>query len=313
MARPETKTEVLVSSVFFDPQTPYTVLWGMWRLNQLVRETESDGIEVMPTRQIEIEVALGMTEGIRAEHQSPRTERGRDVFKREKDFRMSNRLRTLASCFLLPQIDQSFNSLVRIHKKVQEKTDRSLENTDRSLSAVLYPSAPLHRWETDRELAEKLPERLFQPCPEVVEKWQVKTPEDLIWKMRRRHYTGICFDTFHSRRPPFDNWRAVLPIIYGEVKEIHVSAGRVDIAGTPSEKAETIGDLEGLFDINLKTELNALLRWFYRQGWEGRVVIEIPPAGLAKYYQANILTPQQLTEGYRRVVENVREILLFGR
>ncbi|HUV72286.1 MAG TPA: hypothetical protein VMW25_04700 [Clostridia bacterium] len=304
MANPERSTQVLVPNILGDPGS---VVRGMRGIGRLVEKTGSDGAEVMPTPWLTIEVGSGLAvieeSGIIAGHLSPREKREPQVIWREiiEMVKPSN----LRSSLVFAESTRSYQTLVKIQKELKEKTGRELPT-------VFYPTAPDCPWERNEEEAGKFSQVLFQPCPEVVELWGVRSVEDLLAEMRRRHYTGICYDTLHARLvPELSDWRRSLlyPDFLEKVKEIHISAGRIDIA---QAEIDIMEELEGLFHPEKETELNWILWELYNHGWRGRVVIEVLYRALARRRGKRLLTSEQLREDYRAIIANVRGISIEG-
>jgi hypothetical protein len=300
-------SQVLVSNVLDPKAAPLTAFWGMRRIGQFVEGVESDGAEAMPTRWLTIEINYGLANieesGIISGHLSPRE--GGFL----KAFAHPSPLVGFASWAVLAESANSWRTLGKIQQELKVKTGRKLP-------VVLYPTATKHPWEEDEKAAERFPQVLFQPCPAVIKIWGVRTPEDLLAEMEKRHYTGgICYDTFHSRcsskeGPDFlSHWRKFLPKVLDRVKEVHVSAGRID---DPRTEIDTMSELEGLFNPELETELNWILWELYERDWNGRVVIEVPSRALAKRRQCQFLTSEQLTQDYKTIIANVRGILIEG-
>lgn len=305
MANPERRIEVLVPNILGDPGS---VVRGMRGIGKLVEETESDGAQVMPTPCLVWQVGKGWgaieESGIIAGHLSPRKKReSQGNFWRglKQEAKISN----LLDLVVFAESTRSYQTLLKIQKELKEKTGRELPT-------VFYPTALERPWEEDEEEAGRFSQVLFQPCLEVVKLWRVKSVEDLLVEMKKRRYTGICYDTLHARLvPELSDWRRTLlqPDFLEKVKEIHVSAGRIDIA---QDQIDTMEELEGLFNPEKETELNWILWKLYHHGWRGRVVIEVPYQALAQRRRKRLLIPRQLREDYRTIIANVRGILIEG-
>lgn len=279
----------------FDHSTLYTAIWPVEKFAQTAQDAGYQGLEVHPLQTIRagIQLQTGILNqkeknAIRSLHQSPRSEKSlSDVLKHPN--------RTLAAVFylILPERVRSLHTLERIQQAV-----------GRNLPVVLYPHRPGEASGTEKAFGEKL----FQPTPEIMASWGTKNIDDLILAMQQKGYDGFCLDLYHMRRsgnPSLLPWQQTLSRLLPYTKEIHVSAGRIDI----HEDIDTLAELRDLLDGTRKTELIPMLEAVKSAEWKGRIVTEIPAGGLRQVLgQGNTLSPKELVNQHKKIVTTIQRI-----
>ncbi len=143
--------------------------------------------------------------------------------------------------------------------------------------------------------------------------WQVTNPEELTAEAERRGYTGLCLDLFHMRAVDAEGsglnpWQETLPRLLPMAKEIHVAAGRVDIK---QGHIDTECELRELLAGQGRTDIIPMLKAIRDEGWQGRIVTEIPAAALHSLrLDRHVSTSiKDLIEDHRRIVSTIQNIL----
>lgn len=166
------------------------------------------------------------------------------------------------------------------HRTESLRTLQSLQKIRPDIPMTVYPAIN----EEEEALHSGLAHKLIQPNPDVVDAWNAKSFEDLMFQYDQRGY-GINLDLFHFLRlqscfllPPINE--AVL-IMGDQVKEIQYSANRTDFGkekGTPFEQELLAGTTLAYDDVIKKSskskEMRLLLEMF-DQGFQGSVVTEV--------------------------------------
>lgn len=182
--------------------------------------------------------------------------------------------------------------------------DRLQEIVGKKLDIVLYPKTTLFD-EAALGRHTNFGENTYQPTKEVMEMWGVTTIDEMIKKGESLGYTGITYDTSHSRT--ISPWQEHLPQLLeqGVIKEVHLSAGRTDMG-----YAKTVEELGDLLFGTKKTELLQMLQAIKDSDWQGRVITEIPINAIKDVRKRGaIVTPKQMIDDHRRIVDNTGAIL----
>jgi len=185
-----------------------------------------------------------------------------------------------------------------------EELNRLQEIVGRKLDIVLYPKADSLE-EAGLGRHTDFGENTYQPTSGVMRMWGVNTINEMLEKGESRGYTGLTWDTAHSKT--LSPWQENLPYLLekGVIKEIHLSAGRTDM-----DYEGTVGELGDLFYGTRKTELPQMLETIKSSGWKGRVVTEIPIGAIKDLRKRGpIITPEQMIEDHKRIVDNASAIL----
>lgn len=204
----------------------------------------------------------------------------------------------MASYIMFPERVNSIEGLERLQRIL-----------GRELPIVLYPSNPEEESGTDRRFSEKL----FQPTPEVMYNWGVKTVEELIGEANKRGYSGFCLDLFHIRGEDIEGvglnpWQETLPQLLPHTKEIHISAGRGDIR---QKRIDTKQELEDLLKGKGDSELLDIIRLIRESKWTGQVVTEIPAVSLhnIRTKRGLFASVKDLIHDHRKIVGNIQDML----
>lgn len=283
---------------FLDTRVPHTVLWTADKFVTIAKECGYDGVEWHPipapsgTQMKFGLVSDEVKNAISSVHQStPNQPTFMAAWNNPKRF-----IAVLYYIFL-PGTKTSLNFLEHIQKVV-----------GRSLPMVLYPPLTGGESGTDRDFGEKL----FQPTPEVMHAWKVKTARQLIKQSLSKGYTGFCLDTFHMRAKPFrgislNPWQNNLKTLLEFTKEIHISAGRTDFYQTKIDSQQELGDLiKGKGNSDITKILEAIKKY----NWEGPVVIETPAEGLFLLDKSLRPSVDLLVNYHKKIINTVRSILL---
>ncbi len=185
-----------------------------------------------------------------------------------------------------------------------EELNKLQEIVGRKLDIVLYPKDSSSE-EVQLGRHTDFGENTYQPTRDVMKMWGVKTIDEMLRKGESLGYTGITYDTAHSRT--LSPWQEHLPDLLerGIVKEIHLSAGRIDMGYD-----NAIAELSDLLFGTRHTELLQMLQTIKDSGWQGRVVTEIPIGAIKVLKKRGpIITPKQMMDDHRRIVDNASAIL----
>lgn len=281
----------------FDKSMLQSAFWTADTFADVTHQAGYTGMEWHPVRGIRagIQVNHGrissdVNDSIRSLHQSWRSEKNlKEVWQHP------NRPLAAISYVLLPERVSSLQDLSRLQTKLGKK-----------LPIVLYPDEKNSG--ADMHFAEKL----FQPLPEVMRDWGVKTPGDLIAEAGLRRYTGSCLDLFHMREAAesgdLNPWEKTLPQLLSYTKEIHVAAGRTDIK---QEHIDTMQELEDIKTGRGDSDMLKMLSLIRESNWTGRVVTEIPAASLHALRSKNHqpISVKYLIEDHKRIVGNLQAML----
>lgn len=284
---------------FFDKSVIYTAFWPVNAFTDTVLSAGYKGIEWHPVRGIRagIEMKIGAVskssrDTIVSLHQSYRGEKNL-----KQVLQHPNKLLAGMAYILLPEIDSSLSDLQSFQELV-----------GRNLPVVLYD----REHSNNQSLRLMFGERLIQPDPGLMERWQSIDCINFTKQLYERGFTGICLDLFHMReiRNGFGikSWQDALPILLPHTKEVHVSVGRID---SSQKRIDTIGELQSLLTKNGNSEIIRMLKEIKKLKWSGRVVTEIPAASLKLVQNAKGLftSKKDLIETHARIVENIQEIL----
>lgn len=284
-----------------DASIVHTVLWPVDKFVDTIRESGYRGLEWHPLRGIV--AGMQMNAGLVSKdarnavislHQSHRSEKSIGEVLKHK-----NPVLAAYSYILLPERVSSLDNLEHLQGVI-----------GRELPVILFPPNSGEESGTGRGFGAKL----FQPTPEVMHRWQVKTPEQLINRTFQEGYTGLCLDLFHMRAREISEyglnpWQETLPKLLPYTQEVHVAAGRVDIK--QGNNIDTVQELEGLLKGNGDTELINMLKEIKTLGWTGQVVTEIPAVALRKLRasRSSFLSIANLIEDHRKIVGKVKDCL----
>lgn len=284
---------------FLDKSMPYTLLWTVNRFVSTAQQAGYAGLEWHPFRlpmtglQIRNDtVSQHEKNGIKSLHQSFRGEK--NIFEA---WHHSNRTLALIAYTLLPETVKSLNHLEHIQMVVGKR-----------LPTVLYPPLKLGEESgVNRPFAEKL----FQPTPEVAKRWYVQSVKELVGEAQRRGYTGFCLDLYHFRESgevDFDPWQSLLPYFLSFTKEIHISAGRLDMN---DKNIDTMAELKDLLDGTNNTDLPKILIAIRDIGWRGLITTEIPAAALKSLdgSQRRFLPESYFIEYHQRITDTITGLL----
>ena len=300
-ARPRFEIDSSVGNLF-DKSILYTASWPVGAFVDTVQESGYRGLEWHPLRGIV--AGVQMNAGLVSQHSKDAIISLHQSYRGERSWREAwrhpNRALATISYVLFPERVSSLNDLERLQRVV-----------GRELPVVLYPPNPGEESGTDRHFAEKT----FQPTPEVMHSWNVKTPEELITEAYKRGYTGLCIDLFHMRAERVDGvdlspWQETLPRLLPHTQEIHVAAGRVDIKQNHNH-IDTEQELRDLLNGREDTDLLKMLRLIGESRWNGRVVTEIPAVALhnIRASRSSFSSVKDLVEDHRRIVCNIQDSL----
>lgn len=299
ITRPPLEVDSSVGNLF-DKSILYTASWPVGAFVDTVKESGYRGLEWHLLRGIVagVQMKAGLVsqyskDAILSLHQSYRSENSW-----KEAWGHPNRSLATMSYILLPERVSSINELEQLQRVVGKE-----------LPVVLYPPNPEEESGTHRHFAEKT----FQPTPEVMHRWQVKTPEELVAEAYKRGYTGLCIDLFHMRALHVDGvglnpWQETLPQLLPHTQEIHVAAGRVDIK---QSHIDTEQELKDLLNSKGNTELLRMLKAIRESRWTGRVVTEIPAVALhaARTNRSSFSSIKDLIEDHKRIVGNIQDSL----
>lgn len=217
--------------------------------------------------------------------------------------------------------DDSIDRIRRLSRRFQKQTPaQPLKPVD------LYPvDRPDQRSGT--ELAN--PRRLILTA-EVLQDWNIQPiGEDfvdfanrLVAEAKARGYDALSLDFFHMRDTPpegpnhLQNWRQTLPALLatGAVEEIVVSLGRIDRMSRAGN-IDTIGEARSLLGIDSQdTEIMHMLDVVRESGWQGDVLVQIPPSGLKRAIQGerrrkNLINNKTLTYWHTQITNNIQQRL----
>lgn len=251
----------------FDKSTIYTAFYPV---SAYVDVIESAGYRGMQWHPIRNTVAgAQMNAGLIGLSDKGAITSGHQSWRNEKSFREAynhpNRAIAMASYILLSERMASLDDLEKLQRTVGRK-----------LPVVLYPEYEDEESGTSRNFGDKT----FQPTPEVMRRWDVRTVQQMIGEAKHRGYTGFCVDLAHLRGESVDGytfnpWQETLPQLLLFAQEIHVSAGRFDMGYEKTQE-----ELRDLIQGTGNTELSAMLECIGKSGWIGRVVTEIPAMAL---------------------------------
>lgn len=280
---------------FFDKAFIQTFFWSMADIQKFLQKTGYEGVEWHPLRAALVgqQVQLGLLshkqkEIIRSLHQSFRTEKSW-----AKILKHPSPMQAAASYILLPETYSSLPLLQRLQARLGKQ-----------MPIVTYPSAQTTQFQLNHLFAEQL----FQPTAEVLKDWEINKIADLPDKFRQNGYTGLCLDLFHWRRQPsiLLPWQETLPLLLPYIKEIHLAVGRTDISQRLIDSEQELRDL---ITGQQKSEIWPILSIIRQNGWQGRIVTEIPAVAL-RAFSANPTSWTQFQENHRRLVANVRNFFI---
>lgn len=272
-------------------RTFYLFFFPFKQIKNIAIDAGYDGLEWTPNNTLagkQLEMGLVSRQDltiIKSGHQS---------FRRDKNllqaWRRLNKKFSVPSYFYFPEERASLDNLEKIQKILGRKLD-----------VVLYSPHLQEESGTKRPFGEKL----IQPTSHLMEQWQVQNTNEFVLEAQKRGYTGFALDLFHFRAPSSGHtslhpWSKTLPQLLPFTKEIHVSAGRVDI---PGSSIPTMAELQDLLEGTEKTDLLKMLKVIKSSGWKGRVVTEIPSVALG------VWSPKGLIEKHKRIVRTIRRYL----
>lgn len=259
------------------------------------------GIEYFPWRIPDLQarkgvISQGGVSSIKSAHQSWRSEKSWQEVKQHPNPPLA------AFAYLaLPEKSASLQGLVRLQDML-----------GRDLPLVIHPYDEW-RGDTQYPLFSYLGNKLVQPTPELLDRWGIKSAEELVQEIKRRGFDGLCLDLYHLRRPAgqifktrFGRWQEIIPVLLPDTKEIHLGLGRSEFpAGFDS-----IQELRDLYGWERKTDIVPMLEMIRDSGWRGPIVTEIPAMAIRKLTAGvKILTPRQLVATHKLLVQNLREIM----
>lgn len=280
-------------ATLFDKSTLYTAFFPAGACVDTVKEAGYRGIEWIPFRTVAgIQmnagaVNQGTKDAVVSLHQSFRSEKSIG-----QAWHHPNKAFAIISYVALPERVSSLNNLERLQKVI-----------GRGLPVVLYPENAGEEPGTERNFQEKT----FQPTPEVMQKWKVKTVDELITESKRRGYTGFCVDLAHMRGASrgeytLNPWQETLPQLLTFAQKIHIAAGRVDMAYENTE-----AELKDLIKGTRYTELPQMLEVVKKSGYRGRIVTEIPAIALHRMHGGGQFLPiNTLIQDHKEIVHNVK-------
>lgn len=294
-------SEIVTSAMhLLDRSTLYMLFLPLEYWGKIARESGYRGFQWHPIRigLPAIQLARGALswqakDSIRSGHQSSRNETNP-----LQVWRHPNRSLAAISFVTLPDQLASLNNLERLQNVVGRK-----------LPVVLYPP---HRKGEESGTQRPFGEKLVQPTPEIMRMWGVKTVQQLIEEVSRRGYTGFCLDLLHMReigKPDLSPWQETLPKLLSFTEEIHVSAGRTDVAYRPGlVGVDSKAELNDLHSGQRKTELSHILMAIRDLRWHGRIVTEIPASSIkaALGSKGQFLSPRTLTAEHRQIARVIR-------
>lgn len=281
---------------FFHRSTAYTAGVPAEGLVYLAHQAGYKGLEWMPNRTVagaQLESNLitpYVAANINSLHQSYRSEKTWTEAKLHENPGLAK-----LSFIMLPEKNKSLDNLETIQRIIGLKP------------TVLYVPKPGDVSGTNRAFAEKL----FQPTPEIMRQWGIKSVEELIVEAKRRRYTGFCVDLFHMRAQGAQEtglgpWQETLPELLPFAKEIHVAAGRVDIR---QGHIDTMQELQDLLKGTGTSDLIQMLRMVRRINPDLRFVTEIPAEALHTLRNGRwVQRPRLFADDHRQIVQNIKDI-----
>lgn len=286
----------------FDLSVFYTTLWPVEAFVDTVRESGYNGLEWHPLRAI---AGLQMNQGLVSQHSKETVRSLHQSWRSETNLAQvwnnPNRFMAFASYLLLQERVASLTELEKLQKVV-----------GRALPVTLYPSRQGEDSGTSRLFGEKL----FQPTPEVMFNWRIRTAEALIAEACRRGYTGFALDLYHMRGQEVDGvglnpWQETLPKLLPYTKEIHVSAGRVDVG---SHHIDTEDELQSLIKHGRDSELYRMMKVASNFDWTGQIVTEIPAMALHRIQRrsGSNFSVSRLVEDHKKIVDHINTIFAYG-
>lgn len=279
----------------FDKSTIYTLGWRLDSFIETTNEAGYNGLEWHPTRFTRSgrQLRNGVVSDYEANsivslHQSYRSER--NIFEAA-----AGGLFAIQSYILLPEMDASLDDLNRIQSLVGRQLPIVMDS-----HSDTRVKGPHDNFNT----------KLVQPSSEVMYHWKKPNIDFLTAEMYLRGYSGFCLDLAHIRRPDYlgysmGPWQEALPQLLPHTKEIHLSAGRVDM---PYEN--TLEELRDLIHGTNNTELPQIIQAIKVNKWSGRIVTEIPSKSLYMLRgQGGMLTVPQLIDDHRNILINTQALL----
>lgn len=285
----------------FDKSTLYTAFWPAHAFVDTVKQSGYEGLEWHPVKGLVAGqqmnhglVGNDTKDAIRSLHQSWRSEKSVG-----EAWHHPKRGLAVVSYLLLSERIASLDTLEHLQDVVGRK-----------LPVVLYPEKPGEPSGTDR----KFDETSFQPTPEVMREWKVATPSSLIYAAQRRGYDCLCLDLFHIRERSnsgidLNPWRETIPWLLPFTREIHVSAGRVDMN---APYVDTMQELKDLLAGKGETDLMNMLRSIASSGWRGRIVTEIPAQALhaIRSETGRRTSMNDLIDDHKKIVDTISAIFV---
>lgn len=232
-------------------------------------------------------------DGIRSFQQSFRSEK--TIFDSLKH---QNPVFALYAYALLPQSEASLDDLEKLQKVLGKE-----------MPVVLYP-----RQLGEKPLGERpFSQKTYQAMPDAMEFFGAINIEEMVRAGKKLGFTGVTYDSHLARMKSEDGldlgpWQESLPQLLPHIQEIHISAGRVDL---PGPQVDTMKELRDLLFGTRETDINKILEAIKSSGWTGRTVTIAPAAAIrsALYPNKRFLTPGEVIEGHRRIVDNVKTAL----
>lgn len=286
---------------YYGSPMPQTLVWKLEDVAGLSYDAGYGGLEWHPLRGSRAGVQMARrkinqeeADSIRSLHQSFRGDinlfemvRGRDPFMK------------MTMGVLLPEAESSVVDLLMVKRLIK-----------RDVPVVVYPG------KCSRQEWNNFGNKLFQPTSDIMRRWEVKTPEELIKMSKRMGFDGFALDLYHMRRKAsggfsLNPWRETLPRLLDFTKELHISAGRLDISDGGVD--DTMAELE---DLTLagrnRTELSAMIKTIAETGWRGRVVTEIPMAAVRELRSGSklLLTRRELAETHQKISDYLLSVLM---
>ncbi|MBN1263122.1 MAG: hypothetical protein JW991_02075 [Candidatus Pacebacteria bacterium] len=284
---------------YFSAATFYTAFWPVSRQLEKARQAGYSGLEWHPTRLGSLQVKLGVLKErdkdyIQCGHQGFGAGFS-DIFTRSK-----SAFFFFQFC-LLPQSIDSLADLRDLQKVI-----------GRDLPVVLYPSGDLKKDSVSQKL---FAEKTFQPSPELMSAWGIRTIDELEEAMAVLGYEGFCLDTHHFRdnsEEGLNPWSKTIERLLRNTREIHISVGRID---APKPGVDTLEELKDLLSGSGESQVSKILTAIKDLGWQGRVVTEIPTTALLTVrqqdlgYQESFLRPNDLVSDHQRIVASISKLL----
>jgi hypothetical protein len=295
MQNPEIQLEASFASFIDTAQPAATFARSASEITDTMQEFGVDTIQWMPTRtRAGYELLFGVVgdnvkTAISSVLQSPRSEKS--ILE---SFKHPSPVVAAGAYVLFPHRIDSLKDIDQIQSVV-----------GRSLPVVLYPA-----YEGEPSLTtHPFKEKLFQPTPELMNRWKLKTPDELIAHAKNLGYTGFALDLFHIRRgPELMPWQKTIPELLAFATEVDISLGRSDI---PQTTIDTQAELKDFLKNADNSMLATMLREVRANDWRGRVVMKIPPRDLYNAMRDLLgASPSKTTfiEGHKRIVGNIQQI-----